>query len=43
MQDFIEAIRERRRPGVTGEQGRAALELATRIVEHMEQVTDQRV
>jgi predicted dehydrogenase len=43
MQDFIEAIRERRPPGVTGEQGRAALELATRIVEHMEQVTDQRV
>jgi predicted dehydrogenase len=36
LQDFVSAIRERRPPGVTGEQGRAALALAERIVDRME-------
>jgi predicted dehydrogenase len=36
LQDFIDAIRERRAPRVTGEQGRAALALAERVVERME-------
>ncbi len=36
MDDFVRAIREQRPPGVTGEQGRAALALAGRIVERME-------
>jgi predicted dehydrogenase len=34
--DFVAAIRERRAPAVTGEQGRAALALAERVVEAME-------
>lgn len=37
LDDFIEAIRQRRAPAVTGEQGRAALALAVRIVELMRQ------
>jgi predicted dehydrogenase len=36
LADFIAAIRERRAPAVTGEQGRAALALAERVVEAME-------
>jgi predicted dehydrogenase len=35
LTDFVAAIRERRQPGVTGIQGRAALALAERIVERM--------
>jgi len=35
LEDFLGAIRDRRAPAVTGEQGRAALALATRIVELM--------
>lgn len=35
--DFIGAIVDRRPPGVTGEEGRAALALAARIAERMEQ------
>ena len=38
LADFIGATRERRRPMVDGEAGRAALELATRIAEKMESV-----
>ena len=38
LEDFVAAIRERRAPGVTGEQGRAALALAEQIVERMERV-----
>jgi predicted dehydrogenase len=37
LEDFVAAVRERRRPAVTGEQGRAALALAVRIVELMRQ------
>lgn len=37
LEDFIGAVRERRAPEVSGEQGRAALLLATRIVELMDQ------
>jgi predicted dehydrogenase len=36
LADFVAAIRDRRAPVVTGEQGRAALELAERVVERME-------
>ncbi|HJR60511.1 MAG TPA: Gfo/Idh/MocA family oxidoreductase [Vicinamibacterales bacterium] len=36
LADFIEAVRQNRAPLVTGEAGRAALELATRIAEKME-------
>lgn len=36
LDDFIAAIREQRAPAVTGEQGRAALALAERVVERME-------
>jgi predicted dehydrogenase len=39
LDDFVAAIRERRAPVVTGEQGRAALELAERVVERMEMGT----
>lgn len=39
LEDFVDAIRERRAPGVTGEEGRAALALAERIVEHMASAT----
>jgi predicted dehydrogenase len=35
LEDFIAAVREKRPPAVTGEQGRAALALAVRIVELM--------
>jgi predicted dehydrogenase len=35
--DFVEAVRTGREPGVTGQAGRDALELATRIAEKMEQ------
>jgi predicted dehydrogenase len=35
LEDFVSAVRDRRAPVVTGEQGRAALVLATRIVELM--------
>ena len=37
LEDFIGAVRERRAPQVSGEQGRAALSLAARIVELMAQ------
>jgi predicted dehydrogenase len=36
LEDFVDAIRTGRRPEVTGEQGRAALALAERVVERME-------
>jgi predicted dehydrogenase len=35
LQDFVRAAREKREPGVTGAQGRAALALAEQIVEKM--------
>ena len=35
--DFVDAVRNRRDPGVTGRAGRDALELATKIAEKMEQ------
>jgi len=35
LEDFVNAVRERRPPGVTGEQGRAALVLANEIVTRM--------
>jgi predicted dehydrogenase len=35
LDDFVTAVRDRRAPGVTGAQGRAALALAERIVEKM--------
>jgi predicted dehydrogenase len=35
--DFVDAVRTRRAPGVTGQAGRDALELATRIAEKMAQ------
>lgn len=35
LEDFVRAVRERRAPAVSGEQGRAALALAVRIVELM--------
>ena len=35
LEDFLGAVRDGRQPAVTGEQGRAALALATRIVELM--------
>jgi predicted dehydrogenase len=36
LQDFVEAVRTGRQPLVTGQQGRAALALAERVVERME-------
>ena len=36
LEDFVQAIRARRSPRVSGEQGRAALALAERVVERME-------
>jgi predicted dehydrogenase len=36
LEDFVDAIRQRRPPLVSGEQGRAALALAERVVERME-------
>jgi predicted dehydrogenase len=38
LEDFVTAVRERRPPLVTGEAGRAALRLATRIADKMESV-----
>jgi len=35
--DFVDAVRHKREPGVTGKAGRDALELATRIAEKMAQ------
>ncbi len=37
LEDFIGAVRDRRPPAVSGEEGRAALALAVRIVELMAQ------
>jgi predicted dehydrogenase len=37
LEDFIGAVRDGRAPEVSGEQGRAALSLAARIVELMDQ------
>lgn len=37
LEDFVAAVRDQRAPAVTGEQGRAALALAVRIVELMRQ------
>jgi len=37
LEDFVAAVRDRRRPAVSGEEGRAALALAIRIVELMGQ------
>jgi predicted dehydrogenase len=37
LEDFMAAVRDRRAPQVSGEQGRAALSLAARIVELMDQ------
>ena len=37
LEDFVAAVRERRAPAVSGEEGRAALALAVRIVELMGQ------
>lgn len=37
LEDFVAAVREQRAPAVTGEQGRAALALAVKIVELMKQ------
>lgn len=39
LADFVEAVRHRREPGVSGRAGRAALELATRVAEAMEAST----
>ena len=39
LEDFVDAIRTGRAPLVTGEQGRAALALAERVVERMEMTT----
>jgi predicted dehydrogenase len=36
LEDFVAAVRDHRAPAVTGEQGRAALALAERVVERME-------
>jgi predicted dehydrogenase len=33
LEDFVEAVRTPRRPGVTGDEGRDALELATRVAD----------
>jgi len=37
LEDFVSAVRERRAPGVTGAQGRAALVLANEIVSRMDE------
>ena len=37
LEDFVAAVREKRVPAVPGEQGRAALALAVKIVELMNQ------
>ena len=36
LEDFVDAVRTRRKPGVTGRDGRDALALATRVAETME-------
>ena len=36
LEDFVDAVRTRRKPGVTGRDGRNALALATRVAETME-------
>lgn len=36
LEDFVDAVRTRRKPGVTGRDGRDALVLATRVAETME-------
>ena len=36
LEDFVAAVRDRRPPAVTDEQGRAALALAERVIERME-------
>ena len=36
LEDFVDAVRARRAPGVTGRDGREALALATRVAETME-------
>ena len=36
LEDFVQAVRDRRAPGVTGRDGREALALATRVAERME-------
>ncbi len=36
LADFVDAVRQRREPGVSGRAGRDALELATRVAEAME-------
>ena len=36
LEDFVDAVRTGRAPGVTGQDGRAALALATRVAEKME-------
>jgi predicted dehydrogenase len=41
LADFVEAVRERRAPIVTGEAGRRALALATRIAEAMQSAVGQ--
>jgi predicted dehydrogenase len=33
LEDFVDAVRTKRRPGVTGHEGREALELATRVAD----------
>jgi predicted dehydrogenase len=33
LEDFVDAVRSRRQPGVTGQAGRDALALATRVAE----------
>jgi len=38
LEDFVAAVRDRRPPTVSGDQGRAALALAAEIVERMEHV-----
>ncbi len=38
LEDFVAAVRDKRAPAVTGDQGRAALALAAEIVERMEHV-----
>jgi predicted dehydrogenase len=38
LEDFVMAVRDKRAPAVTGDQGRAALALAAEIVERMEHV-----
>jgi predicted dehydrogenase len=36
LEDFVDAVRTGRSPGVTGRDGRDALALATRVAEKME-------